>query len=39
MKTKCVICKAKIVDRKLEGKAITCNQHCAGKLAWKDRTK
>lgn len=30
----CVICNNKIINRKTK-KAQTCNQHCAGKLAWK----
>ena len=30
----CVICK---LNQKREGKAKTCDQSCAGKLAWKTR--
>jgi len=36
---RCVICNGLITGRSLKGKAITCNQKCAGKLAWKSRDK
>ena len=36
---KCVICNGLITGRSLKGKAITCDQKCAGKLAWKSRNK
>jgi len=34
---RCVICKSQITSRSLKGKAQTCDQKCAGKLAWKTR--
>jgi len=33
----CVICGRRITQRKDKSKAWTCNQSCAGKLAWKTR--
>lgn len=35
----CVVCNNMILNRSLKGKAITCNQKCAGKLAWETRLK
>lgn len=35
----CVICNSPILNRSLKGKATTCNQSCAGKLAWETRLK
>ena len=35
----CVICKGSIIGRSLKGNAVTCDQKCAGKLAWKSREK
>lgn len=32
---KCIICGHQTRDRNLEGKATTCDQRCAGILAWK----
>lgn len=31
---KCIICKKNITERETD-KAKTCNQSCAGKLAWR----
>jgi len=36
---RCIICTAQITSRSLKGKAQTCDQKCAGKLAWKSRDK
>lgn len=33
----CVICHSHILNRSLKGNAKTCNQSCAGKLAWETR--
>lgn len=37
MRKKCVMCKDRITDRNIRGNAKTCDQKCAGKLAWKTR--
>ena len=36
---RCVICNRLITNRSLNGNSITCDQKCAGKLAWKTRSR